>query len=252
MLRKLLRYEFRALLRFLPAFYLALLVVAVAAGVANHNNISGEWTGTGNWMWERGALGEWLMIALGLLTPALFVINLMSVLHRFRDNFLRDEGYLMFTLPVPEWQLAASKGIAALGTFILTGLVWFLSMLVFAFISEFNAMMEQVSGWERLLSRVDPPRVIMGIALVVVGILQQLFLAYAAMTASLAAPRFRWLAGFGVYLAVMIFVESPISQAVHTLAGSWLTPGMLLLQAAFAALYLWGASWLLKHTVNRE
>jgi hypothetical protein len=251
MLRKLLRYEFRALLRFLPAFYLALLVVAVAAGIANHANISGgEWAG--NWVWERGALGEWLMIALGVLIPGLFVINLMSVLHRFRDNFLKDEGYLMFTLPVPEWKLAASKGIAALCTFILTGLVGFLSMLVFAFISDFYGMMEQQAEWEMMLSLVDPPRLVIGIALVLVAILQQLFLAYAAMTVSQFAPRFRWLAGFGVYLAVMIFVESPITQAVHSLAGSWFTVPMLLLEAAFAALYLWGACWLLKHTVNLE
>jgi hypothetical protein len=55
-----------------------------------------------------------------------------------------------------------------------------------------------------------------------------------------------------VYLAVMIFVESPITRAVRSLSGSWFSPAMLLLEAAFAALYLWGTSWLLKHTVNLE
>jgi TM2 domain-containing membrane protein YozV len=257
MLRKLLRYEFKALLRILPALYLALLVVAVAAGVSQRiagDEVQGNIVSSVN-------IPTLLVNALGIMLFVLFTVNLVVVIHRFRDNLLKDEGYLMFTLPVSEWKLAASKGIAALCMFLLTGITWFLSLLVFGFITDPGEMLEQLPSLGEMLSGLDPLQLIIGTVTVLVVILQQIYLAYAAMTVSQLVPRFRGLAGFGVYLAVMIFVEYPITKAVRSLFYSYpsdlfrepvFLPVILLLEAAFAALYLWGTSWLLKHTVNLE
>ncbi|MDR1444797.1 MAG: hypothetical protein LBI94_07955 [Treponema sp.] len=245
MLGKLLRHEFKALLRFIPVLYLALLGLAVAAGVSGRT--TGNWGPNGHTL---NLLKQSPIILYSILLFGQFVVNLGIVIQRFRDNFLKDEGYLMFTLPVPEWKLAASKAIAALCVFLLTGAAAVLSLLICGFIGDSGNMQEALSVlWVRL-SATGPDRVIFGIATVLVGIFQQLCLIYASMTASQLVPRFRGLVGFGVYAVVMFVVEEPITRAVFSLNNSPVV--IFFLEAAFAALYLWCVSWLLKHTFNLE
>jgi hypothetical protein len=245
MLGKLLRHEFKALLRIMPVLYLALLGLAVAAGVSGR--ITGNWGPNGHTLnlFEQGPI-----VLFGILIFGQFVVNLAIVIQRFRDNFLKDEGYLMFTLPVPEWELAASKAIAALGTFLLTCAAAVLSLLICGFIGDSGNMQEALSVFWARLSATGPDRVIFGIATGLVGIFQQLCLIYASMTVSQLVPRFRGFAGFGVYAVVMFAVEQPITRAVFSLNDSLFV--FFFLEAVFAALYLWCVSWLLKHTFNLE
>jgi hypothetical protein len=98
------------------------------------------------------------------------------------------------------------------------------------------------------------PSLIIRVVIMLTFIFQQVCLIYAAMTVSQRAPRFRGLAGFGAYLAVMIILEQPLTKAVLALPLSGI-PHLLiiaLVEAAFAALYLWCTSWLLKRTFNLE
>jgi hypothetical protein len=164
---------------------------------------------------------------------------------------LKDEGYLMFTLPVPEWKLTASKGIAALCTLLLTTLTWFFAALIFGLINNFDEVLAQLPDMVNQLSLIGSWRLILGTAITVVVILQQLYLVYAAMTVSQIAPRFRRLAGFGVYLAVFTG-EAHLTKAVYYLSYPYFLPAILLLETLLAALYLWCTSWLLKHTLNME
>jgi hypothetical protein len=258
MLGKLLRYEFKALMRIMPVLYLALQVLAVTAGV-NHIITNGRaFNPEMANVLGRDALTQILFIIWPILFLALPTTNLIVVILRFRDNFLKDEGYLMFTLPVPGWELAASKAIAALGTFVLTGIAGALSLLIFGLIIDFRSVLEylprlfqQFWNW----NGIDSPSLIFGIVVIMPVIaFQQICLIYAAMTVSQMAPRFRSLAGFGVYLAVMIIVEQPVIHAVLTLspAGVPYLLAITFVNAAFAALYLWCTSWLLKHTFNLE
>jgi hypothetical protein len=242
MLRKLLRYEFKALLQILPVFYLAFLIPALTAGIGSRI--------PGSWMWSEDLSSLFLNI-LGLMLPVVLTVNLVTVIRRFRENLLKDEGYLMFTLPVPEWKLVASKGIAAFCTILLTGIMWSLSALIFGFIRNSDEIMEQLPFILEMPSIIGVPRMITITAIALVFILQQMFLVYASMTISQLAPRFRRLAAFGVYLAVII-VEYHITRAVHSLFFSNYFPAILVLETALAALYLWCTSRLLKHTLNLE
>jgi hypothetical protein len=236
MLIKLLRYEFRALLRILPALYLALPALAAAAG-------------------DSGA--GLLYILWGMAFMAVFIVNLVIVILRFRDNFLKDEGYLMFTLPVSGWELIASKAAAALCTFLLTGIACALSMLIFTFIADYRQILDSLprmfrgllDGWAY-----TPPLLIIRIVTALVVAFQQLCLVYAVMTVSHLAPRFRGLAGFGAYFAVMTFVQHPLIRATGALplSGAPRLLALALPEAAFAALYFWCASRLLKHRINLE
>lgn len=67
-------------------------------------------------------LGFAIMIFIILAIGVLFVTLIVSVL-RYRKNLLKDEGYLMHTLPVPVWSLHLSKMLTALCWYVLDGVV---------------------------------------------------------------------------------------------------------------------------------
>ena len=113
MLGKLLKYELKATSRVFIPLYIAILVVSIINGLSLNLeilNIQGLAT-----------------IVLMCLFISLFVITIVVTIQRFNKNLLKDEGYLMFTLPVSSKHLVLSK--------YLTSLIWtFLSFIV-AFLS---------------------------------------------------------------------------------------------------------------------
>ena len=113
MLGKLLKYELKATSRVFVPLYIAILVVSIVNGLSLNLeifNIQGLAT-----------------IILMCLFISLFVITIVVTIQRFNKNLLKDEGYLMFTLPVSSKHLVLSK--------YLTSLIWtFLSFIV-AFLS---------------------------------------------------------------------------------------------------------------------
>ena len=109
MLGKLLKYELKATSRVFIPLYIAILVVSIVNGLSLNLeilNIQGLAT-----------------IVLMCLFISLFVITIVVTIQRFNKNLLKDEGYLMFTLPVSSKSLVLSK--------YLTSLIWtFLSFIV--------------------------------------------------------------------------------------------------------------------------
>ena len=109
MLGKLLKYELKATSRVFIPLYIAILIVSIVNGLSLNLeilNIQGLAT-----------------IVLMCLFISLFVITIVVTIQRFNKNLLKDEGYLMFTLPVSSKHLVLSK--------YLTSLIWtFLSFIV--------------------------------------------------------------------------------------------------------------------------
>ena len=94
MLTKLLKYEFRATARVMLPLYLILLATALGANLSTRG---------------MGDLGTLLVLAFALAILAVFIMSVVIMAQRFRQNLLGDEGYLMNTLPVQSWQLVLSK-----------------------------------------------------------------------------------------------------------------------------------------------
>lgn len=113
MLGKLLKYELKATSRVFIPLYIAILVVSIVNGLLLNLeilNIQGLAT-----------------IVLMCLFISLFVITIVVTIQRFNKNLLKDEGYLMFTLPVSSKHLVLSK--------YLTSLIWTFLSFVVAFLS---------------------------------------------------------------------------------------------------------------------
>ena len=114
MLKKLLKYDLRAVFRLWWVMAISSLGLAVIGGICLHTLI-----GVG--VDERSTIIT-IVAALGMLATviglsAFLVVTVILIYVRFYKNFFTDEGYLTFTLPVKRSQLLNSKLIT---TFIAT------------------------------------------------------------------------------------------------------------------------------------
>lgn len=97
MLKKLLKYEFRATARTYGGMYLALLAASVLFGGSVR-----RWNGTNSDAYST--LVGLLSLVYTAVIIGTVVVTIMTIVQRFYRNLLGREGYLMHTLPVTETQ----------------------------------------------------------------------------------------------------------------------------------------------------
>ena len=145
MLAKLLKYDFKAMFKIFLPLWGVLLVVS---------GINRLFTGAGLDAEQGLGLVNSLMVLLYvLLIVAVMVVTTVIIIARFYQGLLKDEGYLMFTIPVKPWQLVASKLISAVVISMLSVLVAIVSVLIIASYQGFFYDLTQV--WE-VLARMTP------------------------------------------------------------------------------------------------
>jgi uncharacterized membrane protein YhaH (DUF805 family) len=241
MLGKLLKYDFKAFLRIMVPFYLALMVLSLLAG------LSQGWITT-DFNTENSPLTIIWVVGLVLV----LTVNIIVVVQRFRDNLLKNEGYLMFTLPVTRRQLLVSKVLTALVSLLISGLVLILSVLLFGALFDLS----RLEGWlsEVLQYITGHTSFLLAVLVALITMFQQISLIYTVLLGSQILPRFRALAALGAYILVM-YVQVQISIAI-TPHFPQETYSLLLGQGAigivFAGLYFSLCGWLLHHTLNLE
>lgn len=94
-----------------------------------------------------------VIIFFSVAVVATIVMSLVIMVSRFYRNLLKDEGYLMFTLPVSVHELIWSKLIVSLVWFLATALLIFLVMSLMALnLSHTNLEMilEQLPSWAEI------------------------------------------------------------------------------------------------------
>lgn len=105
MLGKLLKYDNRSMFRLFLPLWAAILVLSFI----NHFTLFRLFSST-----SMNLPKTVFLIAYILLVSAVCIISVVYIIQRFYSGLLRDEGYLMFTLPVKHWQLITSKLLTAL------------------------------------------------------------------------------------------------------------------------------------------
>lgn len=118
MLGKLLKQEFRATGRIMLPVFGALVLLSVLANLSIRLLDSG----VSNNAFLR-FISVFLIVVFGLCVFGAMLLTLWLMITRFYRNLLKDEGYLMHTLPVSVHGLVWSKLIVSLVWFIATGLV---------------------------------------------------------------------------------------------------------------------------------
>ena len=148
MLGKLLKQEFRATGRIMLPVFGALLVLSV---FANHSICVLD-SGLVNNTLLR-ILAVMVLIFFGLSVFGAMFVTLWLMVSRFYRNLLKDEGYLMHTLPVSVHGLVWSKLIVSLVWFLATGLLLTLIMGLTALIqsgTNLSEIFRELPSWAEI------------------------------------------------------------------------------------------------------
>lgn len=136
MLRKLLKYDLRANMKIFLFIWPAIVLFALLERLVLQADMDPS-----------------LSVIFGNLTGVFYVLAVIAAcvfayvisVIRFYSGLLRDEGYLMFTLPVKAWQLIVSKFLTALLTVSVTILLSIGSVfLLFSGFDSFQTALKQI------------------------------------------------------------------------------------------------------------
>lgn len=143
MLGKLLKYDLKAGERIFGAMYFFIMLCAVIARtlsiLGGINSMDSNWSV----FFIFYDCSFFIMI---ICIVASCAITLVWIVLRYRNNLLRDEGYLMHTLPVTPLNLYFSKMISSI--------VWFLADIVVIFIAFIVSGFPKIMGirWENIVN----------------------------------------------------------------------------------------------------
>jgi hypothetical protein len=120
MLIKLMKHEFRATGRIMLPLYAVLMLTAVGANLSSRGLLE-----TKHWFFN--VIGALLVLAFVLAIAGVCVMSVVLMIRRFYTNLLRDEGYVMMTLPVSVHQQVWSK--------LIVSAVWFAATFAAIFVA---------------------------------------------------------------------------------------------------------------------
>ena len=214
MLAKLMKYDFKSMLRIFVPLWISLLVVSIvnrftirlSANYLNstiydysyqsspHLDVSSS---------IASLIAGCAMFLFFALIIAMFVIATIIIVQRFYTGLLRDEGYLMFTLPVSPGQLILSKGLAALVLLLINCLVALLAVVILAAGPEAS---EVIAGARMYMQDYTFGRInfliFLYIIAMIAGITYSLSMVYASMALGHLAKRHRILLSFAAYIGI--------------------------------------------------
>ncbi len=203
MLGKLLKHEFRASFKKLGALWIAgFAMLALNAVILGLYRIPDP-EESGAFATAASAMLIILPIMITVFTClAVSIMTFVFIVTRFYKGLLRDEGYLMFTLPVTTGQLVASKGIVALVVQLISAVVSVAPFAILGFFYPDEAAMI-FTDIAYLFSELNVNGVVYGVCyvlLIIVGSMEAIFRLYLAMSLGHLAKKHRVLVSIAVYV----------------------------------------------------
>lgn len=217
MLRKLIKYDFKALSHYLIVIHAMLLITAVLGRLLFVGRLMSDPGRLSN----AGAIATiiGIIIYVILFMTAVFGTMLMIAIC-FYKNLYSDEGYLTHTLPVTRGQLLISKTVS--------GSVWMLLDMMMVILSLFILVLTRPvldsfsSSWDELLSAMGFPastgygKILLAFAvLFIVSAVGNVVLIYVSITIGQLFSNHRVLGAVVVY-----FVINTIVSIICSIAGS--------------------------------
>lgn len=224
MLGKLLKYEFKATGRILLPLYAVLLVLSLLM----HLSVTSSF--------DKIPWGSWYGVVQGLITmlygctfAVVLVVTVLLLVQRFYKNLLRDEGYLMNTLPVKPWQNVAAK--------LLPAIVWSIIGILMAALSVMILGMDRLDWWaffhdcQQIMTELDMRYgsdvivlAIEGIIFVLAALAQSIMSVYLALAIGHLANKVRLLWSVVAYIGISVveylgaMMIARIEQGTHLLS----------------------------------
>ena len=207
MLGKLIKHEFRATGRLMAPLFGALLLLALVVRandlVFQHVESHSDFL---------NILNRLLIIAYVLALLGVMVFSTVLMIKRFHQNFLTDEGYLMFTLPTSVHSLLWSKLITAALFFIFTFLAEALSVAIVVW--RGGLAREMFTGFADFFRRLDSYYMANGLAfaletlaLLFVSLLVTCLLFYAPMSIGYSFANHKGLLSVVFYFVIQAILQ---------------------------------------------
>ena len=207
MLGKLIKHEFRATGRLMAPLFgaLVLLALAVRANDLVFQHVE-------SYSAFLNILNRLLIIAYVLALLGVMVFSTVLMIKRFHQNFLTDEGYLMFTLPTSVHSLLWSKLITAALFFIFTFLAEALSVAIVVW--RGGLAREMFTGFADFFRRLDSYYMANGLAfaletlaLLFVSLLVTCLLFYAPMSIGYSFANHKGLLSVVFYFVIQAILQ---------------------------------------------
>ena len=216
MTSKLIKYEFRSVIRQMGVLWAAPPVMALIFMLINQFYMQSEAFETG-----KNAFASTLQLISGFVYAgvflALIVATVLIVLQRFYKGLLRDEGYLMHTLPVKPWQLITAKGFTAFVVVIVSGIIAVISIFLLMGVNVSIGDLGEFLGYIFKMYRKEPVFILYtfeAILLAALSILKTIYKTYASMSIGQLSDNHKILVSVAAYIG--------ISAAIMFIAGIFL------------------------------
>ena len=287
MFGKLLKYEWRAMMRAMLPLYGAVLVISLLNGFSVGYLLT---QANGKTHPLLHFVSNYIQPILTLLYLAILMVlvafTVIQIIQRFYKGLLGREGYLMFTLPVSVGALSFSKALVSVVMSILSVMVALLSILLYS--GGLGQPMELAASFgqfvraaialfrEGLQSGYQGAMISGGIFLVLlalsclIGLFAELYQLYCSMSLGQLANRHKAAMSVVWYLAlstawnivsvILVVNAGVLAQLLEKLFGTvgnntlliLFGLGILLLSLVKLLPLLFGTNWLLNHKLNLE
>lgn len=209
MFGKLMKYDFRSMLKQFAFIWPAALVLAVV----NRFTMSG--------LDSTSATGETVaaiaMLVFVAIMIAMFVIAVIFTVQRFYKGLLGDEGYLMHTLPVRPWALIASKLVCAVVLTVISIVIAVAAILIIVSpvidLSEFLHVFRWF--WEAICGNQNTANAFLActeiVLLILVGMAQSYLMLYLAMAIGHLFNKNRVAMSVVAYIGIHVVVNTLLS-----------------------------------------
>lgn len=204
---KLMKYEARCVGRQMGIVWAALPVIAVVASFAA-------------WVCRRSSAAEIvakssilkivfnnlpLLVYIGLFI-ALIVMTLFIAIMRFYKGLLKEEGYLMHTLPVKPWQLILSKGAVTSGMILISIFVAAISIVLLNLVGNVSGIVDCFRALGQVMQKYPKAWLYAfeGIVLAVLAILAEVSKVYAALSIGQLSGKHRIVWSVAAYIGIGI------------------------------------------------
>lgn len=201
MLGKLIKYDLKSMSKIMFPFWIAMMISGVILGIQIRMSDMRGMINIG------GEIGRVIVILiLGTVIAASFVVCAILIIQRFWKGLLREEGYLMFTLPVSGRSLIVSKAVSGLliaaGTIAAVGftIVFILGVAGFGVIRYVNFVFY---GFEAETIK----WMVYTAVLAVIQILNAIYHTYAAMSLGQLSNKNRFMMSFAAYIAISLILN---------------------------------------------
>lgn len=230
MLGKLIKYDIKSMSRtFIPLWVLtpviAMMLSLSMRGIVTTSRLSPA----GSLVAARNGI---VTMVMGLLffgvIVGLVVMTIMFVIQRFWNGLLKEEGYLMFTLPVETWELVTAKGLSATFVACISVADAVFSCLVLALFSAEVVLNTLADVWKLLTKELFEmgPVFMFGLVLFlflsILSVAQSIYHVYAAMALGQLFEGHRVLGACVSYVGISIAVS--VATSIVASVTSWILP----------------------------